>query len=361
MSRQILFFLVVIGLCACAPVSPNMVYPGASWLKVSPTSEGVDENVMMEALRFLESKCFEDGLEEVMIIRNGRVIFHGDSVLKKHNIWSCTKSFTSTILGLMIADELVHLDDTVCHFEPLLCEKYPTATFRHFITMTSGYNAIGSSRWGEASEDWSLTPYAPTEPLFAPGTQYAYWDEAMMILGRTLTKILGKSMKSYFDEKIALEIGFGEWEWGAEGEVAECSINNGCTGIICNASQLARFGHLFLNRGQWDIKQLIPENWIAQATTVQVADSIPVASTDRQGVRGSGSYGFNWWLAGGLSPLPDAPVRTYYASGLNHNVCFVIPEWNMVIVRMGVDGNPTEGKHIVWNEFLGKLKKGVLL
>ena len=57
--------------------------------------------------------------------------------------------------------------------------------------------------------------------------------------------------------------------------------------------------------------------------------------------------------------MPDTPPRTYYASGLNHNVCFVIPEWSMVIVRMGTDGNPPEDKHVIWNEFLKRLGKGV--
>lgn len=52
-----------------------------------------------------------------------------------------------------------------------------------------------------------------------------------------------------------------------------------------------------------------------------------------------------------ISVMLGALPRTYYACGLNHNVCFVIPEWNMVIVRMGVDGNPPEGKHVIWNEF----------
>ena len=49
--------------------------------------------------------------------------------------------------------------------------------------------------------------------------------------------------------------------------------------------------------------------------------------------------------------MPDAPPKTYYASGLNHNLLLVIPEWNKVVVRMGVDGNPPMGKPQAWNGF----------
>ena len=278
---------------------------------------------------------------------------------KKHNIWSCSKSFTSTVLGLMISEGKLKLNDLVHPYEPLLKEKYSQVTFRHFTSMTSGYNAIGDSRWNENSKDWSWTPYSPGEPLFEPGTQYAYWDEAMMMLGRAITRTLDQTMKSYLEEKITSKIGFGDWEWSHEGEVDGIPINNGCTNVVINARQLARFGYLYLNMGNWKGEQLIPEEWVEMATSTQVPASIPVADTDRKNARGSGAYGFNWWVNGGLSAMPDAPRRTYYASGFNHNVCFVIPEWEMVIVRMGVDSNPPEGKHVIWNEFLKRLAEGI--
>jgi CubicO group peptidase (beta-lactamase class C family) len=357
MRIQILIFLL--SLWARNSREQTMIFPTDDWQTAAPASQQVNEEFLLKALDYLKSRSFEDGNEEVMIIRNGRVIYAGDSIEKKHNIWSCSKSFTSTVLGLMIEEGKCALDEPVYKYEPLLEEKYPEVTFRHFTTMTSGYNAVGHSRWNENSRDWSRTPYEPGEPIFAPGTQYAYWDEAMMMLGRALTKILGQKMKSYLEERMTSKIGFGEWEWHPEGGIDGVPINNGCTNVIVNAKQLARFGHLYLNLGNWNGKQIIPESWVKMATTVQVPESTPVADTDRKSARGSGAYGFNWWINGGLSAMPDAPSGTYYASGLNHNVCFVIPEWNMVIVRMGVDGNPPEDKHVVWNEFLKRLGKGI--
>jgi len=74
-------------------------------------------------------------------------------------------------------------------------------------------------------------------------------------------------------------------------------------------------------------------------------------------MKGSGSNDFNWWVNSpdGLSRMPDAPLGTAYLSGLNHNICCIIPEWDMVIIRMGDDKNPPEGKHVVWNTFLKKV------
>ena len=84
-----------------------------------------------------------------------------------------------------------------------------------------------------------------------------------------------------------------------------------------------------------------------------------MADTDRRDVRGPGGYGFNWWCGGGEVAMPDAPPRTFYASGFNHNVLFVVPEWDLVVVRMGTDGNPPMGKNRVYDEFFGRLAQGI--
>ncbi len=344
----------------CTSSLGDTVFPGDEWDVVSPESEGIDPCAMEDALAYLKSKCFEDGLNEVLIVRRGRVVYAGPDVHRKHNIYSCTKSFTSTVLGLLIDEGKCSLNSPAWNWEPLLKASYEAVTLRHFATMTSGYNAVGDTRWEGESADWSWTPYDPGQPLFRPGTAYAYWDEAMMMFGRCLTRIAGESLKSIMDRRIGRAIGLGDWQWGNEGSIDGIPINNGCTGILMNAGQLARFGHLFLNEGNWDGQQLIPRTWVEEATRARVPEDLPVAPTDRSGTRGSGSYGYNWWVTGGLSPLPDVPARTYYASGLNHNVCFVVPEWEMVFVRMGDDRNPPEGKHIVWNEFLKRFSGAIL-
>ncbi len=123
--------------------------------------------------------------------------------------------------------------------------------------------------------------------------------------------------------------------------------------------QLSRLGLLFFNDGVWNGERILPEGWVELATSVQVAPDLPIGETDRQNVLGNGRYGLNWWLRGDMGDMPDTPPGTYYMSGLHNNMCFVIPEWDIVIVRRGEDGNSPEGKRVVYNEFFRALSKAM--
>ena len=334
-----------------------MTFPDQKWAIATPEDFGMNASKIEEALNYLKSKSFEDGIEEVLILKNGYIIHEGDSTRKAHNIYSCSKAFTSTVLGLLIDQNKLQLDDHAAEYDSTLTALYPDVSFRHFATMTSGYSAEGRSRWNDENADWSYTPYTPEAPHFEPGTHYEYWDEAQMTFGKVLTKILNEPMRDFLKRELTNKIGMGEWSWFPEQEVDGIPINNGCTNVKVDAHQLARFGYLYLNRGHWNGQQLLSKSWCEMATTNQVPASTPVYQGDRSNVKGSGSYGFNWWVNSkdGLSRMPDAPLGTAYLSGLNHNVCAIIPEWNMVVIRMGDDKNPPEGKHVVWNTFLKKL------
>ena len=125
---------------------------------------------------------------------------------------------------------------------------------------------------------------------------------------------------------------------------------------MCALDQ-ARFGLLFLNDGTWEDQQILPESWSAVATVNQVPKGLDLAATDRNDLDGRGTYGYNWWVINKAEGA--SPVDAYYTSGLNHNVCLVVPEWDMVIVRMGMDGNPEYGKHLLYSELLQRLAPGI--
>ena len=109
-----------------------------------------------------------NGVDEVVLARRGVVFHRGEAANRPHNVWSATKSFTSTALGLLVEDGLVTLDTPAAQFEPALQELYPDVTFRDFTTMTSGYNAKGGSRWGAGSQDWSPAPLPPPPSHYSP-------------------------------------------------------------------------------------------------------------------------------------------------------------------------------------------------
>ena len=99
-----------------------------------------------------------------------------------------------------------------------------------------------------------------------------------------------------------------------------------------------------------------------QATSVQVEASLPWAQPESK-IDGRGSYACNWWRNGERADRrrkwPDAPPGTFAALGYNNNGCFVIPEWNMVIVRLGLDEDDHKITDEEWSGFLGRVGEAV--
>jgi hypothetical protein len=114
-----------------------------------------------------------------------------------------------------------------------------------------------------------------------------------------------------------------------------------------------------LRQGRFNGRQLLGGDWIEQATRVQVPATLPWAQPASE-IDGRGVYGFNWWVNGikadGQRKFPGAPAGLFWASGHNNNKCFVIPEWDMVIVRLGLDGR---AKDEVWDAFLSAMSAAV--
>jgi CubicO group peptidase (beta-lactamase class C family) len=352
--------------CCISATAADVVFPGKDWEEAAPESQGVDAVQLRAAVALLDRTAGKDGAHELVIIHHGRLIWKGDRIDKVHGIWSFTKTFTSTVLGLLIDDGKCSLDTPAAQFLPVMAERYPALTLRHFTTMTSGYRALNDEPSGSYKHGPSRTPFLPGPPLFTPpGSQYAYWDSAMNQFGNVLTLIAGESMESVFKRRIADPIGMNpkQWHWGVYATHRSVAVNggsgNGGKHVFISAREVARLGLLFLNRGKWNGKQLISARWVKEATRVQVPASTPWAHPE-SGFDGRGVYGFNWWCNGvkpdGQRKFPDAPSGTFWASGHNNNKCFVIPEWDMIIVRLGLDGN---AKDQVWNNFLGEVGEAV--
>lgn len=339
------------------------VFPGKDWEEATPESQGVDSAQLKAAAQYLDTHTGRDGAKELVVIRNGRMIWRGPNIDKRHGIWSATKSFTSTILGLLIEDGKCTLDTRAKDYVREMAEYYPEVTLRHFTTMTSGYQAKGDQP--AVSHGQSATPFEPDRPLFSPpGSKYAYWDSAINEFALVLTRIAGEPIEELFQRQIADPIGMNraQWDWGDIGKVDGLVVNCGAgnrTRVEISARELARLGLLFLNRGDWNGWQLISARWVKTATSVQVPASTPLGHK----IDGRGMYGFNWWVNGikadGQRKWPGAPTGTFAASGHNNNDMFVIPEWNMVIVRLGLDGKDLDVPDTTYSDFLQAVGKAI--
>lgn len=346
--------------------SAEIVFPGAEWEETTPESVGLDQNRLNEAVEILATRVGRDGANRLVIVRHGKIVWKGPESDQRQGVWSMTKSFTSTVAGVLIEDKKCSLDTKISDVLPSLKPTYDAVTIRHLLTMTSGYRAMGDEPRGDYLHGPSPTPFIPNpEPLFTPpGTQYAYWDSAMNLFGLVLTKLAGEPMAEVFRRKVAEPIGMKNWDWGDFGKVDGIIINGGSGNsnrhVKISACDMARFGWLMLNRGRWRNNQIIPEWWVREATRVQVPATLPWAQPESK-IDGRGVYGFNWWVNGiradGKLALPALPAGSFWAAGHNNNRCFVVPEWDMVIVRLGLDGKASED---AWNEFLSKVHDAIL-
>ena len=128
---SVFHFALVAGLAA----SGTMVFPGVDWEERTPESQGIDSDVLNQAIEYMHANSGGVGADEVVVVRNGYIIWKGSDVESYHFICSCTKTFTTTVLGLLIEDGLISsVDDKAVDYLPSLDDEYPQyadITFRH--------------------------------------------------------------------------------------------------------------------------------------------------------------------------------------------------------------------------------------
>jgi CubicO group peptidase (beta-lactamase class C family) len=351
--------LIVALLTGCATVPEKTGrFPGETWEAVSPESEGFDSAAIAKAASFVAENAGRDEAKELVIVHNGRLIWRGEAAQKAHGVWSVTKAFTTLCFGLLIDDGKLTMDTRAAEIVPALADSYSDVTLRHFASMTSGYRAVGDEPRGGYTHGPSQTPFTPSPaPLFAPGAKYAYWDSAMNEFAFVLTEVAGEPLEDLFTRRIAKPIGMSGWEWGNAGEIDGIKVNGGAGNnnwqIKISAIELARLGHLFLHRGNWNGQQLIAASFIDDSVSPLIPATMPLGHPE-SGFDGRGCYGLNWWSNGigpaGRRKWPGAPEGTFSRSGYNNNDLFVVPEWNLVVVRLGLD----EGSRAITDEVYGR-------
>lgn len=359
-----------------------MVFPGERWEKASAASQGLDEEKFVEAMDYLDKHSTGSKTAQMVVIRNGYLMWQGAEVDCVHEIHSCTKTFTSTVLGLLVTDGVLSVDEPAVKYLPSLDDEYPLYSkikLRDFASMSSGYDGVMGDGWEYYSTDLDkhrehvIKYTTPGKPLYEAGKSSRYYDPQVHMLGYILTKVSGKPLEEMFRRRIAEPIGMKEFSWSDFGERDGMIFNNPAGtpginqtgqkqgGVYSNSLDLARYGLLYLNKGNWNGKQLLDPAYIEQASSNQV----PLETKSNL----AGRYGFYWWTNGvtanGRRPIPSAPAKTYMARGGGGNYIIVVPEWNMVIVRLSTtspDGDTTKGgiNENLWEAFFSRLKKAVL-
>lgn len=309
------------------------VFPGKEWASPPTDANVISAAKIGEAMAHLKTVVGREGNAGTMIIQNGYLLWTGDAVSRKDIIWSCTKSMTSTCLGLLWDDGKCSPDDLASKYLPELAKDYPDVTLKQLATFTSGLHL----------EKLSLDPGPPN---FPPGTAIHYSHETDL-LAYLLAKIAGEPLSALFKRRIADPIGMDPegWEWKSANTRDGLTINGGAgmseNGMYMSAENLARFGWLYANDGNWNGRQLISKNYIAQATVPLVDANMPLHDPQGWYKPLPGRYGLNWWTNGtdasGKRLWPSVPPSAFAAQGNKNNICIIVPEWKLVLVRTAQD------------------------
>jgi CubicO group peptidase (beta-lactamase class C family) len=244
--------------------------------------------------------------------------------------FSMAKSITSILIGCAIDDKLIQsVSEPITNYIPELTENgFDKVTIEHLLQMTSGlkFNENYSNPFGDAATFYygtNLQKAISKMKLKAePGKQFEYVSGNTQLLGLVLERALnGKTISAYLEEKIwkPLEMEF-DASWSIDRnknglEKAFCCLN-------ARARDFAKIGRLYLNKGSWNGRQVVSEDWVKQSTKVDTT---------------GGSvwyYQYQWWL----------PTQTgdFMAQGILGQYIYIHPEKDLIIVRLGKNDGKTD-------------------
>ncbi len=278
--------------------------------------------------------------EAVMIVVNGKVLDQWGPIDQKFNVHSVRKSFLSALYGIAVAEGRIKLEATMADLgiddnPPSLTEEEKQATVHDLLKARSGvYHPA-------LYETATMKENRPERYSHKPGTFWYYNNWDFNALG-TIYKNAKGNIYQDFETLIAQPLGMEDYTAADGRYVTGADSIHRAYPFRMTARDMARFGQLYLQNGQWGGNQILPAEW--------VRDSVTAYSKTGDG----GGYGYLWWIAAHGKHLPGVtlPDGSYSARGAGGHYILVVPSLNLVIVhRVNTD---VQGARVEKGEF-GKL------
>jgi CubicO group peptidase (beta-lactamase class C family) len=336
---------VVVVLCLLVSIA-SYAQQSASLPRSSPEQQGI---ASADLLAFVEAADKEiDAMNSFMLVRHGHVVAEGWWAPYErdtpHMLYSLSKSFTSTAVGLAVAEGKLNLDDPVLKFFPDEAPADPSTNLRamrvrDLLRMNTGNQSEAPIRVNATesqTEPWVKTFLAHAVP-FKPGTHFLYNSPATYMLSAIVQKVTGMTVLEYLRPRLFEPLGFKNPVWVSSPQ----GITAGAYGLSVRTEEIVRFGELYLRGGRWNGKQLIPASWVQQATAMQTSTGSAPASDWDQG------YGYQFWRSRHNSFRGDGAFGQY---------CMVIPELDAVVVITSGVRNMQQVMNLVWDKLLPAMK-----
>ncbi|MBN1967202.1 MAG: serine hydrolase, partial [Anaerolineae bacterium] len=297
-------------------------WPSEDWRTSTPEEQGMDSAQLLAALDYGQQYA----IDSITVIRHGYVVldaaFYPYTRDMKHQIWSATKSFTATLVGIAMDQGLIAgLDQPVLELFPdrtvANVDAHKQAmTVRNLLTMSSGIDCTPNISI-EAYDDMLQAPDAvqyilDLRAVFPPGLRFDYCDLNSHVLTGAVTAAAGMPLLDYADRYLFGPLGITDYVWQTD----QNGVPFGYDSLYLTPHDMARLGYLYLHGGEWAGEPIVSSAWV---DTVTCADPSQCPFYELDGNLG---YGYHWWLW----------PHVFSAHGLAGQYIAVAPEYDMVVV-----------------------------
>jgi len=330
-------FFTVILLCFAITSCTNKQV-GKSLPRSVPEAEGVSSRAI---ITFLDSAAkSKHEFHSFMFLRQGRVIAEGwwnpFRPDLKHTLYSTSKSFTCTAVGLAVKEKKLSIDDKVISFFP---ESLPDTVspflaelkIKDLLSMSAGQRREPST----TGSGW-VKAYLETPVVNEPGTKYRYSSLASFMLSAIVQKVTSEKVIDYLTPRLFNPLGIegADWETNPEG------INTGGWGLRLKTEDLAKFGQLYLQKGKWNGKQILPEKWVEEATSLKIYQNPDLSQSKRDSSNDSmQGYCYQFWRA---------RHNSYMANGAFGQFILIMPEKDAIVVFTAESSDMWGELDLVW-------------
>lgn len=314
----------------------------------TPEAEGVDSSGVLAFVQALEERV--DAVHSLMLVRHGKVVAEGWWMPYRagdpHVMYSVTKSFTSTAVGLAAQERLLSLNDTILSHFPDRSPAKPAdrmkeMRIRDLLRMSTGHAKDPSADVKAVKDGAWVKAFLASHVEDKPGTHFLYNSAASYVLGAIVQKVSGSTLEEYLRPRLFEPLGLEAPLWGKSPE----GVNLGDGGISLRTEDLAKFGLLYLQKGVWNGKRILNEEWVQAATSLQTSTGgNPDSNWDA-------GYGYQFWRN---------KVTGYRADGAFGQFSFVLPEHDVVLAVTSGTPNMAAVMDVVWEKLLPALRDKAL-
>jgi Beta-lactamase class C and other penicillin binding proteins len=314
----------------------------------TPEAQGVASEAIAKFVDEADRKV--DAMHSFMLVRHGHVVAEGwwepYSAEQRHMMFSLSKSFTSTAVGLAIAEGKLSLDDRVLPFFPDETPAEPSRNLqamrvRDLLTMSTGHHEETIRGFPFQSQENLVAKFLALPVDHKPGTFFVYNTPATYMLSAIVQKATGETVLDYLQPRLFEPLGIENPDWPASAQ----GVTLGGFGLSVRTEDIAKFGQLYLDKGKWNGRQLVPAQWVEQATARQMSNGSDPNSDWEQG------YGFQFWRS---------RHNLYRGDGAHGQFCLVFPEHDAVVAITSGTANMGQVMNLVWQHILPALRKGAL-